>query len=50
MSPDEDNETQIRGICDAVWESGVDGGMFAFKARNRFCIMIKSAKVQLLNQ
>ena len=25
VSPDEDSEEQIRGICDAVWESGVDG-------------------------
>lgn len=25
MSPDEDSEEQVRGICDAVWESGVDG-------------------------
>lgn len=26
VSPDEDSEEQVRGICDAVWESGVDGG------------------------
>ena len=50
VSPDEDNETQIRGICDAVWESGIDGGMSAFKARNRFHSMIKCAKVTLFNQ
>lgn len=25
VSPDEDGEEQVRGICDAVWESGVDG-------------------------
>ena len=25
VSPDEDEEAQVRGICDAVWESGVDG-------------------------
>ena len=25
VSPDEDEEGQVRGICDAVWESGVDG-------------------------
>ena len=25
VSPDEDSEEQISGICDAVWESGVDG-------------------------
>jgi dihydroorotate dehydrogenase len=25
VSPDEDSEEQVRGICDAVWESGVDG-------------------------
>ena len=50
VSPDEDNETQIRGICDAVWESGIDGGMFAVKAGNRFYNMIMSAKVKVLNQ
>jgi len=26
VSPDEDSEAQVRGICDAVWQSGVDGG------------------------
>ena len=25
VSPDEDSEDQIRGICEAVWKSGVDG-------------------------
>ncbi|GAM88850.1 hypothetical protein ANO11243_068840 [Dothideomycetidae sp. 11243] len=25
VSPDEDSESQVRGICDAVWASGVDG-------------------------
>jgi dihydroorotate dehydrogenase len=25
VSPDEDSEEQISGICEAVWESGVDG-------------------------
>ena len=25
VSPDEDSEEQVRGICDAVWGSGVDG-------------------------
>ncbi|KAK4992736.1 Dihydroorotate dehydrogenase (quinone), mitochondrial [Elasticomyces elasticus] len=25
VSPDEDSEEQVSGICDAVWESGVDG-------------------------
>lgn len=25
VSPDEDSEEQLSGICDAVWESGVDG-------------------------
>ena len=25
VSPDEDSEEQVRGICDAVWKSGVDG-------------------------
>lgn len=25
VSPDEDSWEQIRGICDAIWESGVDG-------------------------
>ncbi|KAI4153486.1 MAG: hypothetical protein L6R39_001553 [Caloplaca ligustica] len=25
VSPDEDNEEDVRGICDAVWDSGVDG-------------------------
>ncbi|KAF4548827.1 Dihydroorotate dehydrogenase-like protein 2 [Elsinoe fawcettii] len=25
VSPDEDSEEQVRGICDAVWMSGVDG-------------------------
>lgn len=25
MSPDEDSDEQVRGICDAVWKSGVDG-------------------------
>jgi dihydroorotate dehydrogenase len=25
VSPDEDSDSQIRGICDAVWESGVAG-------------------------
>lgn len=25
VSPDEDSEEEIRGICDAVWKSGVDG-------------------------
>ena len=27
VSPDEDEEGQVRGVCEAVWESGVDGGM-----------------------
>ena len=26
VSPDEDSDEQVSGICDAVWESGVDGG------------------------
>jgi len=25
VSPDEDTEEQVRGICDAIWASGVDG-------------------------
>ncbi|KAL2872360.1 dihydroorotate dehydrogenase 2 [Aspergillus lucknowensis] len=25
VSPDEDSEQQVSGICDAVWDSGVDG-------------------------
>ncbi|KAL8936698.1 MAG: hypothetical protein Q9211_004056 [Gyalolechia sp. 1 TL-2023] len=25
VSPDEDSEVDVRGICDAVWNSGVDG-------------------------
>ena len=25
VSPDEDSEEQVQGICNAVWESGVDG-------------------------
>lgn len=25
VSPDEDNEQDVRGICDAIWDSGVDG-------------------------
>ncbi|KAL8863310.1 MAG: hypothetical protein Q9198_010431, partial [Flavoplaca austrocitrina] len=25
VSPDEDSEEDVRGICDAVWDSGVDG-------------------------
>ena len=25
VSPDEDSEEQVQGICDAVWESGADG-------------------------
>ncbi|KAI9662999.1 MAG: Dihydroorotate dehydrogenase (quinone), mitochondrial [Bathelium mastoideum] len=25
VSPDEDSEEQVRGICEAVWEAGVDG-------------------------
>jgi len=25
VSPDEDSEEQVRGICDAIWASGVDG-------------------------
>ncbi|KAL9095269.1 MAG: hypothetical protein Q9165_002525 [Trypethelium subeluteriae] len=25
VSPDEDTEDQVRGICEAVWEAGVDG-------------------------
>lgn len=25
VSPDEDSDEQVSGICDAVWESGVDG-------------------------
>jgi dihydroorotate dehydrogenase len=25
VSPDEDSESQVRGICDAIWESGVAG-------------------------
>ena len=25
VSPDEDSEEQVQGICDAVWESGIDG-------------------------
>ncbi|KAL8702322.1 MAG: hypothetical protein Q9201_004470, partial [Fulgogasparrea decipioides] len=26
VSPDEDGDEDVRGICDAVWDSGVDGG------------------------
>ncbi|KAI9854360.1 MAG: Dihydroorotate dehydrogenase (quinone), mitochondrial, partial [Vezdaea acicularis] len=25
VSPDEDTEEQVRGVCEAVWEAGVDG-------------------------
>jgi dihydroorotate dehydrogenase len=25
VSPDEDSDSQVQGICDAIWESGVDG-------------------------
>ncbi|KAL8998648.1 MAG: hypothetical protein Q9169_002308 [Polycauliona sp. 2 TL-2023] len=25
VSPDEDSEADVRGICDAIWDSGVDG-------------------------
>ncbi|KAL9011695.1 MAG: hypothetical protein Q9173_003481, partial [Seirophora scorigena] len=25
VSPDEDSESDVKGICDAVWDSGVDG-------------------------
>src|SRR5204863_456336 len=25
VSPDEDSKEQVEGICDAIWDSGVDG-------------------------
>ena len=31
VSPDEDEESQVQDVCDAVWESGVDGGTSVFQ-------------------
>lgn len=35
VSPDEDSEEQVRGICDAVWESGVDGVIVSNTTKRR---------------
>ena len=35
VSPDEDSETQIQGICDAVWEAGVNGVIVANTTKRR---------------
>ena len=35
VSPDEDSEEDIRGICEAVWQSGVDGVIVANTTRRR---------------
>jgi dihydroorotate dehydrogenase len=35
VSPDEDSDTQIQGICDAVWEAGVDGVIVANTTKRR---------------
>ncbi len=35
ISPDEDSDAEIRGICDAVWASGVDGVIVANTTKTR---------------
>ncbi|KAB2578279.1 Dihydroorotate dehydrogenase conserved site [Lasiodiplodia theobromae] len=35
VSPDEDTEEQMSGICDAVWESGVDGVIVGNTTKSR---------------
>jgi len=35
VSPDEDSDAQIQGICDAVWEAGVDGVIVANTTKRR---------------
>jgi len=35
VSPDEDTEEQVAGICEAVWESGVDGVIVGNTTKNR---------------
>lgn len=35
VSPDEDSDAQIQGICDAVWESGVQGVIVGNTTRRR---------------
>ncbi|KAL8902891.1 MAG: hypothetical protein Q9207_004300 [Kuettlingeria erythrocarpa] len=35
VSPDEDDEASVRGICDAVWDSGVDGVVVGNTTRRR---------------
>ena len=35
VSPDEDGDVDVRGICDAVWESGVDGVVVGNTTRRR---------------
>ncbi|KAL8957680.1 MAG: hypothetical protein Q9183_005991, partial [Haloplaca sp. 2 TL-2023] len=35
VSPDEDGDVDVRGICDAVWDSGVDGVVVGNTTRRR---------------
>ena len=35
VSPDEDSEEQIRGVCQAVWEAGVDGVIVGNTTKSR---------------
>jgi dihydroorotate dehydrogenase len=35
VSPDEDGEEQVKGICDAMWESGIDGVVVANTTNQR---------------
>jgi len=35
VSPDEDSDEQIQGICDAIWESGVQGVIIGNTTRRR---------------
>ncbi|KAI9858057.1 MAG: Dihydroorotate dehydrogenase (quinone), mitochondrial [Trichoglossum hirsutum] len=35
VSPDEDGDEQVRGICEAVWESGIDGVIVANTTNQR---------------
>ena len=50
VSPDEDEEGQVRGICEAVWESGVDGVIVGntTKRRPEMVGMLPSREAALL--
>ena len=37
--PDEDSEEQVRGICDAMWESGVDGVIVGNTTKRRYDLL-----------